>query len=45
MWCGAGISQQMQDYFEQQSLDGHPVMLSGPDCNLQFAQSNASSAA
>ena len=45
MWCGAGISQQMQDYFEQQSQDGHPVMLSGPDCNLQFSQSRASSAA
>lgn len=45
MWCGAGISPQMQDYFEQQSQGGHPVMLSGPDRNLHFTQSNASSAA
>lgn len=45
MWCGAGISQQMQDYFEQQSQDGHSVMLSGPDRNLHYCQSNASSAA
>lgn len=45
MWCGAGITQQMQDYFEQQSQDGHPVMLSGPDRNLNYCQSDASSAA
>jgi len=45
MWCGAGISQQMQDYFEQQSQDGHPVMLSGPDRNLHYSHSDASSAA
>jgi len=45
MWCGAGISQLMQDYFEQQSHDGHPVMLSGPDRSLQFSNADASSAA
>lgn len=45
MWCGAGITQQMQDYFEQQSQDGHPVMLSGPDRNLHYCHSDASSAA
>lgn len=45
MWCGAGISQQMQDYFEQQSQDGHPVMLSGPDRNPHYSYSDASSAA
>ncbi len=45
MWCGAGISQVMQDYFRQQSQQGHPIMLSGPDCRLSLAQSTASSAA
>ncbi|ADI78376.1 MULTISPECIES: MerR family transcriptional regulator [Pantoea] len=45
MWCGAGISQVMQDYFEQQSEDGFPVMLSGPDRNLHFSQTSSSSAA
>jgi len=45
MWCGAGITPLMQDYFEQQRHAGHPVMLSGPDCNLHYTQSNASSAA
>ena len=44
MWCGAGISQVMQDYFEQQSEDGFPVMLSGPDRNLHFSQTSSSSA-
>lgn len=45
MWCGAGISQEMQDYFEQQHQNGHPVMLSGPDRNLHYFHSSASSAA
>ncbi|MGK3142328.1 MerR family transcriptional regulator [Pantoea sp. C2G6] len=45
MWCGAGISQLMQDYFEQQRHAGHPVMLSGPDCKLHYSESGASSAA
>jgi len=45
MWCGAGISQAMQDYFEQESHAGHPVMLSGPDRNLLYSHSSASSAA
>ncbi|MBS6033847.1 MULTISPECIES: MerR family transcriptional regulator [Pantoea] len=36
MWCGAGISQTMQDYFEQQRQAGEPVMLSGPDRNLHY---------
>lgn len=45
MWCGAGISQAMQDYFEQESQAGHPIMLSGPDRNLLFSHTSASSAA
>lgn len=45
MWCGAGISQLMQDYFEQQRHDGHPVMLSGPDRNLPPVETPASNAA
>ncbi|KAA5931571.1 MULTISPECIES: MerR family transcriptional regulator [Pantoea] len=45
MWCGAGISPVMQDYFEQQSQKGFPVMLSGPDCKLHFSQTSSSSAA
>jgi len=45
MWCGAGINQEMQDYFEQQRQIGHSVMLSGPDCNLHYIQSSTSTAA
>ncbi|MGD9427278.1 transcriptional regulator [Pantoea sp. NSTU24] len=45
MWCGAGINQAMQDYFDQESYAGHPVMLSGPDRNLLFSHPSASSAA
>lgn len=46
MWCGAGISQTMQDYFEQQRQAGNPVMLSGPDRNLHYMmQAETSSAA
>ncbi|MDH2066941.1 MerR family transcriptional regulator [Pantoea sp. GD03673] len=45
MWCGAGISQVMQDYFDQQSQEGFPVMLSGPDRKVLFCRSSSSSAA
>lgn len=45
LWCGAGINQTMQDYFEQQRLAGNPVMLSGPDCSPLDLQTKTSSAA
>lgn len=37
MWCGAGISKAMNQYFDNERAAGKAVMLSGPDKNLRYS--------